>query len=402
VHLSDNAEPDAAISWARRAIEAARSCSEPEIAERARVTIAAIEALRGEVAGTRRLERSLAAALQNEYEEVAARAFMYLALSAVLRRDFGSLELHLERGIAYCSERDLGTWRQYLVALSARADLDRGRWTEAAEDAARVLRSARTEAPAPALARSVLARVRARRGDPGAREALGQTSAVAGARVDLARTTPIALARAEIAWLEGDRAGVVEATRATLRLAARVGASWLVGELAFWHWLADREETIPDGVPEPYSLHMTGDWRRAADRWAELGCPYESALALADADEEEPLRQAHALLQELGARPAAAIVARRLRDRGVRGVPRGARPSTRENPLGLTARELEVLALVAQGLYNREIAARLVLSERTVDHHVAAILRKLGVRTRLEASAAAVQLGLADPVARDP
>jgi DNA-binding NarL/FixJ family response regulator len=53
-----------------------------------------------------------------------------------------------------------------------------------------------------------------------------------------------------------------------------------------------------------------------------------------------------------------------------------------------------VLGLLAQGLRNSEIATRLVLSERTVDHHVAAVLRKLDVKTRAEASAQAVRLGL--------
>jgi DNA-binding CsgD family transcriptional regulator len=125
-----------------------------------------------------------------------------------------------------------------------------------------------------------------------------------------------------------------------------------------------------------------------------MGCPYEAALALADADEEEPLRRSLEELQRLEARPAAAIVARRLRKRGARGLPRGPRPATRRNPAGLTAREAEVLALVADGLRNSEIAARLVLSERTVDHHVGAILRKLGARTRAEASVEAVRFGL--------
>jgi DNA-binding NarL/FixJ family response regulator len=109
------------------------------------------------------------------------------------------------------------------------------------------------------------------------------------------------------------------------------------------------------------------------------------------------VRRAHAELRALGAGPAAAIVARRLRDRGVRGVPRGPRPRTRDNPAGLTPREVEVLALLADGSRNAQIAERLVVSPKTVDHHVSSILRKLAVRTRGEAAAEAARLGLTHP-----
>ena len=126
----------------------------------------------------------------------------------------------------------------------------------------------------------------------------------------------------------------------------------------------------------------------------QIGCPYEAALALADSDEEEPLRQALAELQRLEAGPAAAIVSRRMRARGVRDIRRGPRPSTRKNAAGLTARESEILGLVAEGLRNAEIAQRLFVSRRTVDKHVSAILRKLEVKSRGEAVAKAVALGL--------
>jgi DNA-binding NarL/FixJ family response regulator len=148
-------------------------------------------------------------------------------------------------------------------------------------------------------------------------------------------------------------------------------------------------------VAEPYSLSLAGESARAAERWRAIGCPYEAALALADSDDEQVVRQAIDELLQLGARPASKIVARRLRERGVRGVPRGPRPPTRENPAGLTARELEVLALMAEGLRNAQIAERLVVSDKTVGHHVSAVLRKLDVATRGEAAAIAFRLGLA-------
>jgi DNA-binding NarL/FixJ family response regulator len=86
-----------------------------------------------------------------------------------------------------------------------------------------------------------------------------------------------------------------------------------------------------------------------------------------------------------------------MREHGVRDVRRqGPRAATRQNPAGLTGRELEVLALVAQGLRNAEIAGRLVVSEKTVSHHVSAILRKLGVATRSQAGAEAARLGIVE------
>jgi DNA-binding NarL/FixJ family response regulator len=101
-----------------------------------------------------------------------------------------------------------------------------------------------------------------------------------------------------------------------------------------------------------------------------------------------------AILEHLGAGPLAAIVRQRLRERGVRGIPRGPRASTRGNPAGLTSREVQVLALLVQGHTNTELAHRLHISAKTVDHHVSSILEKLEVRSRTEAVAAAFGLGI--------
>jgi len=138
----------------------------------------------------------------------------------------------------------------------------------------------------------------------------------------------------------------------------------------------------------------TRPWQLATRLWADLDSPYEAALALGEADDDDALRRGLDELHRLGAMQAAAIVSRRMRERGLRGLRRGPRPATKANPAGLTPRELEVLALVAKGLRNAEIAARLVLAQKTVEHHVAAILRKLGVPTRRQAAAEAERLGL--------
>jgi len=143
---------------------------------------------------------------------------------------------------------------------------------------------------------------------------------------------------------------------------------------------------FPDGAGL-WAAGLRGDWRADADGWARLGDPYERALELAESGEVGPTVEALHTLEDLGASAAARHVRRRLRTLGMTRVPRRRAATTRANPAGLTDRQLDVHALLAEGLTNAEIADRLVLSVRTVDSHVAAILDKLGVRTRREAAA---------------
>jgi DNA-binding CsgD family transcriptional regulator len=237
--------------------------------------------------------------------------------------------------------------------------------------------------------------VRARRGDPGPWGPLDEALALAEPTGELQRIAPVVAARAETLWLEGKHQLTAGAAEAAFDLAVRRRASWPIGELAYWRWRAGVREETPPGAAEPYALQIAGEWAEAAELWGEIGCPYEAAVALADADDDDALRHALAELHRLGARSAARIVARRLRERGARGLPRGPRPTTRQNPANLTPRELEVVGLLAEGLTNAEIADRLFLSQKTVGHHVSSILRKLDVRTRGQAGVEAVRLGIA-------
>jgi DNA-binding CsgD family transcriptional regulator len=138
---------------------------------------------------------------------------------------------------------------------------------------------------------------------------------------------------------------------------------------------------------------LAGDWADAATRWSAKGTPWWTALALARSPTLDDGRTALGTLTRLGATATHAAVVRD-RYRLQLPVPREPRASTRANAAGLTAREMEVLRLVADGLTNAQIAAALVLSERTVDHHVAAVLRKLDAPTRARAVATAARDGM--------
>jgi DNA-binding CsgD family transcriptional regulator/tetratricopeptide (TPR) repeat protein len=378
-----------AVVWGERAVELAKRLDATEIELHALATI-------GAVTDYPQLEHALDRAVRAGLS-VAGHIFIPLVIIAVEQRRQAEASRHLEAGIAYCSDRGLELSRLYLLAFRARLELDQGRWSEAADSAAAVLRVPLISTRPRIEALVVVARVRARRGDPEVWPLLDEAWELAEPTRELPRIGPVAVARAEVAWLEGDRDAVHEATVGPLELACERQGPWLVGELAVWRRYAGLDVEIAAEAAEPFALQLGGHAIEAAELWRQLGCPYDAALALADADEDEPLRRAHAELQALGAGAAAAIVARRLRERGVRGIPRGPRPRTRENPAGLTARELEVLALLANGMRNAQIAERLVVSAKTAEHHVSAILRKLDVRARGEAVAKAWSLGLLGP-----
>jgi DNA-binding CsgD family transcriptional regulator len=221
---------------------------------------------------------------------------------------------------------------------------------------------------------------------------LADATAVGVPREEEFAHVDLAAARAEVAWYERALDDVDAAT--SVMLSSELADPTAVVRLQFWRRLAGLESGHGVDSPGPFGLGLAGRWQEAANKWVEASCPYEAALALAQTDDVDALRQAHSECLRLGARPLATIVARRLRESGARDVPRGPRAATRANEAELTPRELEVLELLADGLRNAEIAERLFLSPRTVDHHVSAIRRKLGARTRGEAVAVAGRLGL--------
>ena len=244
------------------------------------------------------------------------------------------------------------------------------------------------------VALCVLGLVRARRGDPDGGVLIAEAETLASPTGELPRMAIVAAAQAELAWLSNRLGDIEVLTDGCFALASTKQAPRILGELARWRSRAGIVDAIIGGLPTPDALELAGGHFGAAAEWAALGCPYESALARANAGDEQSLRDSFDELREIGALPAARIVAQRLRLLGARRIASGPRSATRENAAGLTGRELEVLRLLTEGLSNSDIAQRLVLSRRTVDHHVSAILRKLNVESRSAAVSASAKRGL--------
>jgi DNA-binding CsgD family transcriptional regulator len=331
------------------------------------------------------LDRSRDIALEHGLQSHAARAYFQTASLSLLHRRYAEVEAACEGGLAYCESHDLDV---YLVPFQVRRGyslLETGNW-DAAEALVAALQQTAALAGLDATQSSSLQQlIDLRRGRERSQrywdEMLGGKRAIAVVHW----FSPLPVACCEAAWLRGDDAQVQRIATDALELALQSAEPWRIGQLACWLQRAGgARPRIEQAVASPCALELDGDVRAAARAWAALGCGYQQALALLGGDAAD-LGQALALLDDLGAAPAARIARRRLRALGVRAVQRGRSTRTRGDPLGLTTREREVLELLAKRLSNRAIAERLHRSERTIENHVAALLDKLGVASRNEA-----------------
>ena len=379
------------IAYGERAAALAREVGDAAVTAHALTNIGVSRWGLGDPAGQPTLDEALRVALEAGDVEDACRAYVNLVRNLLDWCRLEEAERYLTAAMKLAEETEFFGILSYMQVMRARLEFARGSWDEAVR-AAEAAVDAFLPARCPALI--VLGRVHARRGQPGAARLLSSAWKLAVQIDELQRLGPAAAARAEAAWLRGDHARVRDIAMPVYQEARRLGDRVNQAELGYW--LTKAGQPAATASDHPYALQAAGRWREAAAAWEAAGCRYEHAAALAESPGPDDLLTALGILDELGATPLATLVRGRLRAIGTTRIPRGPRGETRVNPAGLTARQIDVLRLLGKGYTNAQIASELVVSVRTVDSHVAAVLAKLGAATRREAAARAAELGVLD------
>jgi DNA-binding CsgD family transcriptional regulator/tetratricopeptide (TPR) repeat protein len=378
---------DIVVPLARRAQELAVRFGVPAVQSRAATTEAqAVWLASGDWEPV--LRRALSIALENGIDNEAGFAYTNLQELHCGNRDYAKADPYFHDGVAYCEDHDLGTYYNCLRGVRTSALERLGRWDESAGIAEAVIASAASPVNR-MIPMTSLAMVAARRDAGIVWPHLDAAMCAADGSTGPMYIGAARLARAEARWLESDLAGARHEAELADDACADVTDPWLNGEVAVWLRRTGSPRTSQRELAEPYRLQLTGNHRGASELFDALGCPYDAALALLDAPDELALRRALDICNALGAVATARIIRQKMRSRGFRSVPAGQRAATRENPLGLTQREQEVLELLCEGRTNAGIATKLVISPKTVDHHVSSVLAKLGVSKRTEVAAAA-------------
>ena len=392
------ADLDDAERLARRAQDLAVALDLPGVRSDAMNTEALVAATRG-LDWEPMMREALRIASAAGLEEPAGRAFANLHFKLSEAHRYEETDAVYAEGYAYCEDHDMATFGTCLRNAQGEALMQRGRWDEGL-GLCRASLGWRSISPLNRITACLtVGIVLARRGDPAAMGYLDEAIANAvtcGEPLWLRETLPV---RAEARWLAGD----IDAARRDLLQAVGDGAPAdvaLDSRISLWLQRIGEQSPYPFvAESEPERLAMTGDWAGAAQAWDRMHRPYEAALALVETEQDDLQREGLRRLDAFGAVASARVARRALRARGVRGLPAGPRTTTAANPAGLTARELDVLRLVSDGLTNDEIAARLFIAGKTVDHHVSSVLGKLGVTSRREAAREADRLGILTQVA---
>lgn len=385
------------LHWGEKAIALAERLKDPEILCHALNNVGSIlqKTPGHEEEGAFKLNQSLSIALANGYHEHAARAYTNMGCFYVLIKKYEKARKALDEGLTYCEEHDLLSWYYYMQGERTRLLLDTGSWVEAEQVALSLQMNADHFALTRIGALVTLTRLNIRYGRfEKAREYLVIAKQLAAPTAEAYRMLPVMAAELELCWTSESPVPQAELD-AAIALLPDIRDSWHFAGVAYWMYHCDLPIPGNEEVhyPGPVALESEKQFTEAANAWKSLGCQFEQALALMECDEDQQ-RIGLTILDSLGATATSERLKKKLREKGMRHIPRGPRESTRSNPALLTSRQVEILSLLERGAQNKEIADKLFISPKTVDHHISAILSKLSVNSRTKAVAEAKRLGM--------
>lgn len=374
------------IYWGEKAILMAKELNDEEILSHALNNVGTVKTriASSKQQGLNLLNQSLEIALKNSYHEHASRAYSNLGCNGIITKDYPFAKAMLEIGLRYCEERDMNAWSNYMLAHLARLKLETGHWTEAYEIADNLINNTNQGTIFKIGAMAIFATIKMRRGDTDVLPILTEARAKAFGTMELQRIVPVLAALLEYEWITGKVMTDDVAIDYTITMLEQAGDADLDNEFAYW-LLKVRKKYVP--------FHKSHKYYDLPGKWAELGCPYEQALALFGGSENDK-RKAIRMVQELGATAVYEKLKMEMRASGIKSIPRGVRETTRANVARLTEREVDVLKLLKEGMQNKEIADRLFISAKTVDHHITSILFKLDVNSRIKAVHEAISLDI--------
>ncbi len=370
-----------AVAQAERAIEIADQVGDLRIRSHAMVNLGSARSF-GPSLDVADLEAAIHLAAEIGYWDEVFRGSVNIAWAYLSKRQLDLAEERARETAAICEAHELRAMRDYATGTLSKVLRFKGQWAEAEDLLTDALSHSDLWGTNEILNRTELGTLLMRRGDSGADEQLERAWELAVPTDEVQRTGPVAAALAERAWLRNDLDELEAVVVTEIERATAVDAMWFAGDVAMWAWRNGLTDFDTSLLPDPPRLLIEGNPKAAAVAYQAVGMIYEAALALTD--ENETAAQGLRVIDKLGADAVGSKIRKDLRDRGISNVPQKAK-GTRIHPFGLTPRQAEVVDLIAEGLTNAEIADRLFVSSRTVDHHVSAVLRKLGVSTRSDA-----------------
>ncbi len=379
-------QPDECIFWGEKAIAIAKELNDQETLCHALNNVGSmqLQIRKSYQQGLSLLQQSLEIALKNSYHDHVARAYCNIAGITCITTNYSFAEATLDEGIRYCEERDLDAYTWYLLAWKARLKLETGCWKEAYTIAEKLLDNESQAFFSKIAALSVVAKIRIRRGDPEAIPLLLEAKTLAFETMELQRIVPVLTGLLEYEWITGKTFIEKESIDSTVSMIKEANDIFRNNEFVFWLRKARNHQLPLEGIYAGYDISNRTKAMEAAALWKKSSNPYMEALALFEGTADDK-RKAITIVHELGANAVCEKMKQEMKRSGIKNIPRGIRQSTQANQAFLTLRELDVLALLKEGLQNKEIASKLFISPKTVDHHISSILFKLNVNSRTKA-----------------